>query len=45
LNVGDPLFVFEKLDLKWMSGIIAVSAVVAMAECLLVFQMGQPVFG
>jgi amino acid transporter len=24
LNVGDPLaFVFEKLDLKWMSGIIA----------------------
>jgi amino acid transporter len=46
LNVGDPLaFVFEKLDLKWMSGIIAVSAVVAMASVLLVFQMGQPVFG
>jgi amino acid transporter len=45
LNVGDPLaFVFEKLDLKWMSGIIAVSAV-AMASVLLVFQMGQPVFG
>ncbi len=43
LNVGDPLaFVFEKLDLKWMSGIIAVSAVVAMASVLLVFQMGQP---
>jgi amino acid transporter len=41
--VGDPLaFVFEKLDLKWMSGIIAVSAVVAMASVLLVFQMGQP---
>jgi amino acid transporter len=43
LNVGDPLaFVFEKLDLQWMSGIIAVSAVVAMASVLLVFQMGQP---
>ncbi|AWH85801.1 amino acid permease [Flavobacterium album] len=43
LNVGDPLaFVFQKLDLKWMSGIIAVSAVVAMASVLLVFQMGQP---
>jgi hypothetical protein len=26
-------------------GIIAVSAVVAMASVLLVFQMGQPVFG
>ncbi len=43
LNVGDPLaYVFEKLDLRWMSGIIAVSAVVAMASVLLVFQMGQP---
>ena len=43
LNVGDPLaYVFQKLNLKWMSGIIAVSAVVAMASVLLVFQMGQP---
>ena len=43
LSVGDPLsFVFQKLDLKWMSGIIAVSAVIAMASVLLVFQMGQP---
>ncbi|HLP56040.1 MAG TPA: amino acid permease [Fluviicola sp.] len=43
LAVGDPLaFVFRELDLKWMSGIIAVSAVVAMASVLLVFQMGQP---
>ncbi len=42
-NVGDPLaFVFEKLNLKWLSGIIAVSAVIAMASVLLVFQMGQP---
>ncbi len=43
LAVGDPLaFVFREIDLKWMSGIIAVSAVVAMASVLLVFQMGQP---
>lgn len=43
LDVGDPLaFVFEKLNLKWLSGVIAVSAVVAMASVLLVFQMGQP---
>ena len=43
LNVGDPLaFVFDKLNIKWMSGIIAVSAVIAMASVLLVFQMGQP---
>jgi amino acid transporter len=42
LDVGDPLaFVFAKLDLKWMSGIIA-GAVIAMASVLLVFQMGQP---
>lgn len=43
LNVGDPLaFVFQELHLGWLSGIIAVSAVVAMASVLLVFQMGQP---
>ena len=43
LRVGDPLsFVFSKLDMKWFSGIIAVSAVVAMTGVLLVFQMGQP---
>jgi amino acid transporter len=43
LDVNDPLaFVFEKLNLKWFSGIIAVSAVVAMAGVFLVFQLGQP---
>jgi amino acid transporter len=43
LAVGDPLaFVFQELDMKWLSGIIAVSAIVAMASVLLVFQMGQP---
>ena len=44
LAVGDPLaFVFEKIQsLSWLSGIIAVSAVVAMASVMLVFQLGQP---
>lgn len=43
LAVGDPLsFVFDQVNLKMMSGIIAVSAVFAMASVLLVFQMGQP---
>ncbi|MEO5571922.1 MAG: amino acid permease [Bacteroidia bacterium] len=43
LAVGDPLaFVFGELNLKWMSSIIAVSAIFAMASVLLVFQLGQP---
>ena len=43
LGVGDPLaFVFEKVQLPWMQGIVAVSAVIAMASVLLVFQNGQP---
>ena len=43
LDVNDPLaYVFSKINLKWFSGIIAVSAVVAMAGVFLVFQLGQP---
>lgn len=43
LNVGDPLaFVFERLGMPWISGIVAFSAIIAMASVLLVFQMGQP---
>jgi APA family basic amino acid/polyamine antiporter len=43
LGVGDPLaFVFQKLHLTKLSGIIAISAVIAMASVLLVFQVGQP---
>lgn len=43
LGVGDPLaYVFERLDIGWMSDIIGVSAIVAMASVLLVFQLGQP---
>jgi amino acid transporter len=43
LAVGDPLaFAFQKLHLTKLSGIIAISAVIAMASVLLVFQVGQP---
>jgi APA family basic amino acid/polyamine antiporter len=43
LAVGDPLaFVFQKVNLSWISGIIAFSAIIAMASVLLVFQLGQP---
>ena len=43
LEVGDPLaYVFEKLHLDFMAGIISLSAVVAMASVFLVFQLGQP---
>lgn len=43
LNVGDPLaYAFEKLHLTHLSGIIAISAIIAMASVLLVFQVGQP---
>ena len=42
LNVGDPLaFVFRD-KLPWLAGVIAVSAVVALATVFLVFQIGQP---
>lgn len=43
LDVGDPLsFVFAKMNMPWMAGIVAVSAVIATASVLLVFQIGQP---
>jgi amino acid transporter len=43
LAVGDPLaYAFQKLHLTKLSGIIAVSAIIAMASVLLVFQVGQP---
>ncbi len=43
LNVTEPLsFVFERVGLHWMAGVIAVSAVIATASVLLVFQVGQP---
>ena len=43
LAVGDPLaFVFSRVHLDVIAGIVAVSAIVAMASVLLVFQYGQP---
>lgn len=43
LNVGDPLsFVFQQHGLDFLSGLVAVSAVISMASVLLVFQLGQP---
>ena len=43
LEVGDPLaYVFSKLHIDFMAGIISLSAVVAMASVFLVFQLGQP---
>ncbi len=45
LDVGDPLaFVFTQpnINLPWVAGIIAVSAVIALATVFLVFQIGQP---
>ena len=45
LDVGDPLaFVFgtEGANIQWVAGIIAVSAVIALATVFLVFQIGQP---
>ncbi len=43
LNVDDPLaIVFTKHHLDWLSGIISLSAVIAVASVFLVFQLGQP---
>jgi APA family basic amino acid/polyamine antiporter len=43
LNVGDPLaYVFHANGVDWLAGVIAVSAVIATASVLLVFQLGQP---
>jgi amino acid transporter len=45
LNVGDPLaYVFgpHGVNMPWISGIIGISAIVALSTVLLVFQLGQP---
>jgi len=43
LDVDDPLaIVFTRHNLDWLSGIISLSAVVAVASVFLVFQLGQP---
>ena len=43
LGVGDPLaFAFAKVGLAKLSGILAFSAIIAMASVMLVYQVGQP---
>jgi len=43
LNVGDPLaMVFDAVNMKFVSAIVAGSAIIATASVLLVFQLGQP---
>lgn len=43
LGVDDPLaYVFQKVDMDFVAGIISISAVVAITSAILVFQMGQP---
>jgi amino acid transporter len=43
LGVGDPLaFVFKEAGLDWISGVVAFTALIAMAGVLLIFQLGQP---
>ncbi|RRN76887.1 amino acid permease, partial [Pseudoxanthomonas sp. SGD-10] len=43
LRVSDPLaFVFEKIGMNEISYVISISAVIATASVLLIFQMGQP---
>lgn len=43
LNVADPLaYVFQKVHMDFIAGVISVSAVVAITSALLVYQLGQP---
>jgi APA family basic amino acid/polyamine antiporter len=43
LNIGDPLaYAFKTYHLDFLSGIIGLSAIIAMTGVLLVFQLGQP---
>ena len=43
LGVSDPMaYVFAKINMTGLSGIIAFGAIIAMASVLLVFQLGQP---
>ncbi|MBK8490152.1 MAG: amino acid permease [Saprospirales bacterium] len=42
-GVGDPLaFIFKSVGADWVAFIVSLSAIVAMASVLLVFQLGQP---
>ncbi|MBN8589531.1 MAG: amino acid permease [Rhodothermia bacterium] len=42
-GVADPLaYIFNKAGMDWIAWVVSLSAVVAMASVLLVFQLGQP---
>ncbi|MBC8112380.1 MAG: amino acid permease [Verrucomicrobia bacterium] len=43
LNVGDPLaYIFQKVDLNFVAGIVSVGAVIATTSAMLAYQIGQP---
>jgi len=45
LNVGDPLayvFGIHGVNIPWVSGLVAISAVISLFTVLLVYQLGQP---
>ena len=43
LGVGDPLaFVFEKVGLNFLAGIVSLVSVVTLSSVMLVYQLGQP---
>lgn len=43
LGVNDPLaYVFNKIGMSWMAGVVSVSAVIAISSALLAFQLAQP---
>ncbi len=43
LGVSDPLaYVFQKVNMNFIAGVISVSAVIAITSALLVYQLGQP---
>lgn len=43
LGVDDPLaYVFQKVGMDFIAGVISVSAVIAITSALLVYQLGQP---
>ena len=43
LGVDDPLaYVFQKVDMNFMAGVISIASVIAITGAILVFQVGQP---
>ncbi len=43
LGVDDPLaYVFKKVDMDFIAGVVSISAVIAITSAILVFQIGQP---